>query len=153
MQKFHFSIIIDETTDVSSHKELAVVTRQYGESMTIDCSLYELLEVTNCDAESLFWALVAIFEKDSIPLDNDNIIIIIADTTNVMFGEHNSVASHLKEKIPGIFLMRCICHSAHLCASHACEKLPRTVELLRDVYNYFCHIIGEGKLGLLAIIS
>ena len=54
VQKFHFSIIIDETTDVSSHKELAVVTRQYGESMTIDCSLYELLEVTNCDAESLF---------------------------------------------------------------------------------------------------
>ena len=36
--------------------------------------------------------------------------------------------------------MRCICHSAHLCASHACEKLPRTAEeLLRDVYNYFCH--------------
>ena len=36
--------------------------------------------------------------------------------------------------------MRCICHSAHLCASHACEKLPRTAEeLLRDVYNYFYH--------------
>ena len=36
--------------------------------------------------------------------------------------------------------MRCICHSAHLCASHACEKLPRTAEeLLRDVYNYFSH--------------
>ena len=36
--------------------------------------------------------------------------------------------------------MRCICHSAHLCASHACEKLPRTAEdLLHDVYNYFCH--------------
>ena len=34
--------------------------------------------------------------------------------------------------------MRCICHSAHLCASHACKKLPRTAEeLMHDVYNYF----------------
>ncbi len=34
--------------------------------------------------------------------------------------------------------MRCICHTAHLCASHACEKLPQTAEeLTREVYNYF----------------
>ena len=38
--------------------------------------------------------------------------------------EHNSVVSRLKEKIPSIFVMHCICHTAHLCASHACEKLP-----------------------------
>ena len=36
--------------------------------------------------------------------------------------------------------MHCICHSAHLCASHACEKLPHTAEeLLCDVYNYFSY--------------
>ena len=59
-----------------------------------------------------------------------------------MFGEHNSVVSRLKEKIPNIFVMRFICHSAHLCASHACEKLPRTAEeLMRDVYNYFSHSV------------
>ena len=43
-----------------------------------------------------------------------------------MFGEHNSRASSLKEKVPDIFLM-CyvyVCHSAHLCASHSCEILP-----------------------------
>ena len=135
----HFSLIIDETTDVSSHKELAVVTRQYDGSKTVKCSLYDLLEVTHCDAENLFKALVSAFERDSIPFEN-NIIGFAADTTNVMFGDHNSVASRLKDKIPNIFLMRCICHSAHLCASYACEKLPRTAEeLLRDVYNYFCH--------------
>ena len=36
--------------------------------------------------------------------------------------------------------MQFICYSAHLCASHTCEKLPKTAEnLLHDVYNYFCH--------------
>ena len=36
--------------------------------------------------------------------------------------------------------MKCLCHSAHLCASHACEKLPRAVEdFVRDIYSHFCH--------------
>ena len=139
LQMSHFSLIIDETTDVSTAKELAVVTRVYdGESMNTNCPLYDLLEIAHGDAESLFQALVGLFERDGISLNN--IIGFAADNTNVMFGEHNSVDSRLKEKIHDIFLMRCICHSAHLCASHACEKLPRTAEeLLRDVYNYFCH--------------
>uniref|UniRef100_A0A1Y1MFW2 BED-type domain-containing protein n=1 Tax=Photinus pyralis TaxID=7054 RepID=A0A1Y1MFW2_PHOPY len=40
--------------------------------------------------------------------------------------------------IAGIFVMKCICHSFHLCASYACEKLPEEVEkFARYVYNYF----------------
>jgi hypothetical protein len=36
--------------------------------------------------------------------------------------------------------MKCLCHSADLCASHACEKLPRAVEdLVRDIYSHFSH--------------
>ena len=135
----HFSVIIDETTDVSTAKELAVVARLYdNDTMQVDCPLYDLVELAQCDAESLFQALLGLLERDGIPISN--IIGFAADTTNVMFGEHNSVASRFKERTPEIFLMHCICHSAHLCASHACEKLPRTAEeLLRDIYNYFCH--------------
>lgn len=85
----HFSVIIDETTDVSTAKELAVVTRVYdSESMNTDCPLYDLLEITHGDAESMFQALVGLFERDGISLNH--IIGFAADTTNVMFGEHNS---------------------------------------------------------------
>ena len=57
-----------------------------------------------------------------------------------MFGEHHSVVSLLKQKIPNIFTMKCLCHSAHLCASHACEKLPKAVEdFVRDIYSHFAH--------------
>ncbi|CAH1997278.1 unnamed protein product [Acanthoscelides obtectus] len=55
-----------------------------------------------------------------------------------MLGANNSLASRLKEKCPNVFLMKCICHSFHLCASYACEKLPNDVQqLARDVYNLF----------------
>lgn len=79
-----------------------------------------------------------VLERDKIPLIN--IIGFASDTTNVMFGPHNSVVSRLKQKISIFFVSRCICHRAHLCALHACEKLPRTAEeLLHDIYNYFCY--------------
>ena len=69
-----------------------------------------------------------------------NIIGFAADTCNVMMGEHNSVQQKMKTIIPNIFIMRCICHTAHLCASYASKKLPRTVEeLVRDIYSYFSH--------------
>lgn len=79
-------------------------------------------------AETLFRALHSVIERDDIP--PNNIIDFAAYTTNVMFEEHNSVVSCLKEKIPNIFLMCCICHTAHLCASHACEKHPWTADMM-----------------------
>ena len=53
MQTSHFSVIIDETTDVSTVKELVVVTRVYdSECMNTDCPLCDLLEIARGDAES-----------------------------------------------------------------------------------------------------
>jgi hypothetical protein len=104
----------------------------------IKCQLYNLVEVPQANAETLFNVLLKAFDDHNIPIDN--IIGYASDTTNVMFGQFNSVVSCLKEKLPNIFIMRCICHTAHLCASHACEKLPRTAEeLIHDICNYFWH--------------
>lgn len=88
-----FSVIIDETTDVSTCKE----------DKKLQCNFYDLIELPNSSAETLFQAICRTFEKKSIPLSN--IIGFAADTTNVMFGEHNSVVSRLKEKVPCIYLM------------------------------------------------
>lgn len=52
-----------------------------------------------------------------------------------MFGHHS--VKTLLEDVPGIFAMKCICHSLALSASYAFEQLPNSVEeLLRNVYNY-----------------
>ena len=139
LKKAPFSLIIDETTDISTKKELALVTRQYNkERGSVSCSLYELIEQTAGDAEAIFQSICSVLANDGIPLSN--VVGFAADTTNVMFGQHNSVVSRFKQKVPNLFTMRCICHSAHLFASHTCEKLPRTPEdLIHDVYNYFAH--------------
>lgn len=59
------------------------------------------------------------------------------DGANNMMGSNNSLKTRLTNDIPGLFVLKCICHSFHLCASYACLKLPTYVEdFTRYVYNY-----------------
>ena len=134
-----FSLIIDESTDIASKKQLAIVVRFYCDrEMRVKSRFFKLVEVTKGDADTLANSVFTQLEKNGIPCEN--MIGFASDTTNVMFGAHHSVVTLLKEKIPNLFVMRCLCHSAHLCASHACERLPRTVEdLVRDIYSFFSH--------------
>ena len=134
LQKTNFSIIIDETTDIASKKQLALVVRYFCEKeLIVKSMLLCLIELTKSDATTVTTSLVSTFEKYSIPLAN--IIGYASDTTNVMFGEHHSVVTQLKSLIPELYVMKCLCHSVHVCASHACEKLPQLLEdLVRDVY-------------------
>ncbi|KAL0829789.1 hypothetical protein ABMA28_003272 [Loxostege sticticalis] len=70
-----------------------------------------------------------------IPLKN--VVGFGSDGCNVMMGSANSVASRFKEDCPGIIIMKCICHSAHLCASAACQKLPnRCEQLARNIFSF-----------------
>lgn len=60
-----------------------------------------------------------------------------ADGANAMLGAHNSLSARLKNDVDGLFIMKCICHTFALCASHACLKLPRSIEdLAHDVFSY-----------------
>ncbi|KYN50097.1 hypothetical protein ALC62_00125, partial [Cyphomyrmex costatus] len=87
-------------------------------------------------AENLFKGIIQSLDNYSIPLSN--MIGFAADGCSTMMGQYNSVASRLREKCPNIFILKCVCHSAHLCASEACKSLPRSLEdLARNIYNFF----------------
>lgn len=61
-----------------------------------------------------------------------------ADGASTMVGQHNSLATRFVADIPNLVVIKCICHTFHLCASYACTKLPREPEgLVRDVNKYF----------------
>ena len=55
-----------------------------------------------------------------------------------MMGERSGFKKLLKDDIPSVFIMGCICHSMALCASHAVNFLPSYLEtFLKDVSSYF----------------
>ena len=73
-----------------------------------------------------------------VPLSN--IVGYASDGANVMMGNNNSFRSRIESENPHVFVISCICHSAHFIASYACATLPRQAkEFVRDVYSYFNH--------------
>lgn len=134
-----FSIVIDESTDVANDKILCTMIRYFSnQRRNIVTTFYRLILVSQCNAESLFNAV-----KDQLIVDNlciDNLIGIGMDGANVMVGAHHSFATLLKAVVPDIIIVKCVCHSLHLCAEYACRELPKCLEfLVREIHSYFSH--------------
>lgn len=103
--------------------------------MTID-NIFDLIELSDATAEVLFDKIIHSFKKNNTEFEK-NMIGFASDGANVMMGNNNSVMSRLRTLIPDLFIFKCICHSFHLCASTACEKLPVYIEVIvRDIHNY-----------------
>lgn len=137
LQCKHFSLIIDEATDISCEKVLCLVVRYLSDDFVVNDNFLTLLTVKDATAQSLYKNIVDFFETNNIPY-KDKMIGFASDGANNMMGKNNSVAALLSKDVDGLFLMKCICHSFHLCASYACEKLPDFVEdFARSVFNYF----------------
>lgn len=137
LKKTTFSIIMDETTDISVKKQCALAVIFFDEDeFLVHTQFLDIYEVTSGKAKDLTDALLNWLTNKQIPLKN--FVGFASDTTNSMVGQHNSVFSHLKDRIPHIACVKCSCHMIHLVASKACLKLPRFVEdFLRNVGSHF----------------
>ncbi|GBP45172.1 Zinc finger protein 862 [Eumeta japonica] len=141
----------DEMTDVSTVKTACVVVRYFDQDAQKICStfweLYKVFKQTSdtddtsiptANAENLYRALIDSLTNRNVPLTN--MIGFGSDGCNVMMGDNDSVKTRFIRDFPGIIITKCVCHSAHLCASEACKQLPESVEqLARDIYNFFKH--------------
>lgn len=134
-----FSILVDESTTISNDKLLCILVKYVSlENKKCVTQLFELvsLNATDCSADKLYAAFEKSFKSKDIPLSN--IVGIACDNASVMTGVRNSFVSNLKKEVPGLVVLRCICHSSALIASKACTKLPDSCEnVLHAVATYF----------------
>ncbi|XP_065090814.1 uncharacterized protein LOC135711776 [Ochlerotatus camptorhynchus] len=137
MRHNEFSIIIDESTDLSSNKTLAIVVRLMDqESFCAKDVFYTTIEVECADHVTLHTAIVAQFVSDNIDY-KERLKGFASDGASVMMGRNNSVMRLFKKECPDMIHIKCTCHSLALCASYACETIPAYMEqLMRDIYNY-----------------
>ena len=140
-----FSILVDESTDISTSQNLCIMVRVV-EGNAVVTKFWDLVPLFSSEdlskanegatAARLFSEIMKTFTENGVPISN--IIGFGSDGCSTMMGPSNSVSSRLKELCPGIFIMKCVCHSAHICASEACKQLPHDVEqLAHDVHNTF----------------
>lgn len=134
-----FSLIIDEATDVSTCKCLAMIARFFDHSKgKIRDRFLGLLQLESSDSKSIFNAIQDFFAKNRIPFAN--CIGFAADNASVMMGNIQGVKARLKNLNPHLYVVGCICHSMHLCCSAASKAIPSNVEhLVRDIYMFFAH--------------
>lgn len=149
LQEMKFSILTDESTDISCSKTSCIVVRYFDEGcLKIVSKFWKLQQVYSgndsaranegATSANLFSGIMKSFEEHNIPLEN--IVGFGSDGCNVMMGAYNSVSSRFRDVCPGLVIVKCICHSAHLCASEACKQLPsRCEDLARGVYNFLKH--------------
>jgi hypothetical protein len=127
LRKRKFSMIIDETTNMSTLKQLVDM-----EAFSSKNYLLDMVEVV----DGIYSAMKQVFSELHIPMDN--LIGYSSDTTNVMFGEHHSVSKLLTTEYPNVTTVKCSCHLIHLVGSYAALKLPKGLEdLCRDIFNHF----------------
>lgn len=137
-----FSVLVDETTDISSKKSMCIFVR-YVKQFKVATRLLEVIQLNaaDCSAVELFKHFKICFAKYKIPITN--IVGVASDGANVIVGKINSFFSHLKGEVLGIILMQCICYSAALVASAGCAEVPSSVEnLIRNISTY---IFGSAK--------
>lgn len=77
--------------------------------MTQTDAFVGLVPVQDGSAQSLYDSVVKAFVDDGIPY-KENMIAFAADCANSMVG---ALSSRLKNDIPNLFIMKCICHSFH----------------------------------------
>jgi len=135
MKTHKFSLMVDESTDISSVKHIALVVR-----MNIDWRIKDmflsLMPLSNATAKNMYDVIIHFFIQNQIPYKH-NMIGFASDGANSMMGLNNSLKTLIQKDIPQLFIMKCICHSLALCANYACSKLPVEVEtLIRDIYNF-----------------
>ncbi|KAK3888410.1 hypothetical protein Pcinc_007538 [Petrolisthes cinctipes] len=136
-QENKFSLLIDESTDVSVSQNLAVVVRFFDSKKTkVTDALLDIVEVDDGSAHCLYQAVKRLLEEKKIPLCN--IIAFASDNCSTMLGSISGFQALLKKDVPAVCVLGCICHSFALCASHACAQLPSYLEqFLRDICCYF----------------
>ncbi|XP_057322538.1 uncharacterized protein LOC130665927 [Microplitis mediator] len=134
-----FSLIIDESTDVARKKVLCIIIRYYShQKKIIVTTFYRLIKISDASANGIYSALTSQLKADKLPIEN--LVGIGVDGASVMVGCNQSVVSLLRKDLPDLIVMKCVCHSLHLCAEKATDVLPKDLEyLVREAHNWFSY--------------
>lgn len=134
-----FSIILDESTDVSTNKLLAIMIKYYSQKRNdVVTQFLSFISVVEATAQVLFEKVCEFFESIKLPLKN--LIGLGTDGGSNLCGKNHSLFTLLKTKfeLNNLVLVKCICHSLHLCASKASEIFADEIDfLLKETYNWF----------------
>ncbi|XP_068245583.1 zinc finger protein 862-like [Palaemon carinicauda] len=133
-----FSLLIDESTDISINKYLGIAIIYHDEIRgQIMSTFLSLTKLEECNASGIVTALKETLHD--FGLNIKNLKGLGTDNASVMVGVNNGVYEQMKVEVPNLVLVRCVCHSLQLAVSAAAtETLPRNLDyIISETYNWF----------------
>ena len=122
LQSPFYSIMVDESTDISIAKEMVMYGRYLDSGAVIKMSFLRIVELPNGSADTVEEAFLSYLSDRSISLSN--LVGFGSDDAAVMTGRVSGVATRLKQKQPSLTSIHCVAHRLALAAGQAGEKIP-----------------------------
>lgn len=103
-----YSLIMDETTDISTSKQCAFTIIFYDDEVcAVNTSFLDMKTTALGTAEDLFTCLWNTLAEKSIALNN--VVGLASNITNSIVGANNSIFSRFKELNSKIVCIKCSC--------------------------------------------
>ena len=133
-----FSLLMDESND-KTDKSCIILVRVLDPVVGEVRTLFLDMPVVNIGtADNLFRALKSSLEKHGLSFEKA--VAFMSDTTNVMKGARSGVQKLIKNEIPALYDVGCICHLADLTVKAGLKALPVDIDqLFIDIFYYFHH--------------
>ena len=129
-----FSLLTDESTDISVKKQLVLVAR-YLSGKQVKTAFVEISDIPDGTANTITQAIHSFMAKRS--LDINHLRGFATDGASVMVGRHSGVATQLKRSCPSLISIHCVNHRLALAASHAADHIPYLQRFKTHLRNLF----------------
>ncbi|XP_052132255.1 uncharacterized protein LOC127751952 [Frankliniella occidentalis] len=132
-----YSLIIDESTDATTIRQLALCVKYYSRKYKkFLVEFLGLIETPVATADKLY-EVVTLY-LTTIGLKLNRLLGLGTDRGANLCGCNHSLYTLLKKiHCPWLMLVRCTCHSLDKAASYASKELPDTLEFLLRVKESF----------------
>ena len=145
-----FSLMIDESTDVSVLKQLVVYGRAVVDGK-LESHFLGMRDLADGRAMTIERSLLEFWNDNGLEITNMS--SFGSDGANVMTGRREGVAARLKRLNSNLISIHCVAHRLALAAGQASETIPylrKFKEILCNLF-YFYHNSAVRQAGLTAI--
>ncbi|OQR85442.1 hypothetical protein ACHHYP_11820 [Achlya hypogyna] len=130
----YFSVMVDESTDIASSKNLIMMLR-FVHGATVATRMLALVELADGTAKTIVDVILATLEKHD--LDIANLVGFASDGASVMIGRIKGVATWLEKLAPRVVASHCCAHRLSLATEDAEGPLDEAaIACIMTVYKY-----------------
>ena len=129
LQSCFYTIMVDETTDISTTEQVVIVLRWVNPTLAVHEDFIGLYATDSTDANSLVAIIKDVLLQLNLTLDNCRGQCY--DGASNMQGVRNDVATQILQDQPNAICTHCYGHALNL----ACQDMVRSIKVIRDALD------------------